>query len=65
MFIAVSHVALRKGERCGLCDNKRWSEITRASGMGMSYFTWSALEPWVEEVASALFEEQARLPWRG
>jgi len=58
--VSTSHGKLKGAE-----EVIRWSEITRASGMGMSYFTWSALEPWVEEVASALFGERAQLPWRG
>ena len=41
----------------------RWSEITRENGMGMSYFTWSALEPWADTVVPALFTEPAELPW--
>lgn len=52
------------GKLKGAREVVRWSEITRASGLGMSYFTWSALEPWVDEVASALFKERAQLPWK-
>ena len=41
----------------------RWSEITRENGMGMSYFTWHALEPWADTVVPALFSQPAELPW--
>ena len=27
------------------------------------HFTWTSLEPWVDDVASALFGERAQLPW--
>ena len=56
--VYTSHGKLKSAE-----EVIRWSEITQAEGMGMSYFTWTSLEPWVDDVTSALFGERAELPW--